>query len=75
DTETHTYYNNNSNVTLTFCSEPSLDPVGEQSYAIYQLLVFFAIPTVLIVFCYAVVIYVLWISGHNLAGLTANNRS
>ena len=74
DTESTTYFNNVSSVTLMFCSDHGLRDHQQIYFAVYQLLVMFIIPTVLMDFCYSVVIYVLWISRRTLVKMTASPR-
>ncbi|KAL4220745.1 hypothetical protein ACF0H5_021139 [Mactra antiquata] len=75
DTQETTYYNNESSVTIVFCSDHGLKDYQRIHFAVYQFLIMFVIPTGLMLFCYAAVIYVLWISGRTLITLTSNNHS
>ena len=71
DTTIGLYYNNETSVILQTCSDSNY---GHQTHKIlfawYQLLVMFILPTIIIVYCYAVVICVLWLSTKELAKMT-----
>ncbi|XP_052785137.1 G-protein coupled receptor 54-like [Mya arenaria] len=75
DTQSTTYYNNDTTVTLMFCADHGLQDQHRMYYAVYQLAIMFLVPTALMTFCYTVVIYVLWISGRTLYSLTSNQPS
>ncbi|XP_052782952.1 cholecystokinin receptor type A-like [Mya arenaria] len=70
-----TYYNNDTTVTLKFYADHGLQDQHRMHYAVYQLVIMFLVPTALMTFCSAVVIYVLWISGRTLYSLTSNHPS
>ena len=57
-----------------FCSDHGLDDDQRIHFAIYQLMVMFILPTALMIYCYTVVIYVLWISGRTLINMTSTYR-
>jgi hypothetical protein len=51
------------------CVETVSD-AGRTAYAYYQLFAMFIIPTFIMIFCYACVIWVLWVSTKELAKMT-----
>ncbi|KAL5021582.1 hypothetical protein ScPMuIL_000737 [Solemya velum] len=73
-TETVTYYNNHTSVVVVFCADNAGYDNDPLIYSIYQLGIMFAVPTIIMLFCYARVIYVLWLSTHQLASMTAPKR-
>ncbi|XP_052256471.1 tachykinin-like peptides receptor 86C [Dreissena polymorpha] len=75
DTQNTTYYNNVTSFTMMLCADHGLQDNMRIYYAVYQILTMFCIPTILMVFCYTVVIYVLWISGRTLVKMTSTNSA
>ncbi|CAE1313281.1 unnamed protein product [Acanthosepion pharaonis] len=70
NTESHVFYNNDTEVVVTFCADSAVSASERLVYCIYQFLVMFALPTTVMSFCYSKVIYVLWISTKQLAQMT-----
>ncbi|ELU09923.1 hypothetical protein CAPTEDRAFT_224153 [Capitella teleta] len=69
------YYNNYTSVVVGTCSSTGGNSDEERIIiAWYQFLVLFIAPVVVMNFCYAYVIHVLWISTKELAKLTHTNR-
>ena len=70
-TSVYMYYNNSSYVTVLTCGDSNVQHDNERIvFAWYQLIVMFILPTLVMVYCYAVVIHVLWLSTKELAKMT-----
>ncbi|CAH1773851.1 unnamed protein product, partial [Owenia fusiformis] len=67
------FYNGDQRLIMAECID-SLMNMERYIFAWYQLIVMFAVPTYIMVFCYARVIYVLWISTKELAKMTQRSQ-
>ncbi|PVD22855.1 hypothetical protein C0Q70_16114 [Pomacea canaliculata] len=74
DTEVNVYYNNSSQAEVVLCADFGLDDAGRLAYALWQLVFLFVLPAATLLFCYARVIFILWVSTHHLQSMTATNR-
>ncbi|XP_033738190.1 QRFP-like peptide receptor [Pecten maximus] len=72
--ETTTYFKNDTSIVIHNCADTAFDDTFRLSYAIYRMLVMFALPTVIMVVCYSGVIYTLWLSSQQLSKLTSGSR-
>jgi 7 transmembrane receptor (rhodopsin family). len=70
ETFTIVYSNNVTHVTLHYCNETQ----QSGKFAIYQLVVLFAVPGTLMVVCYTYVIRELWRSTRKMQALTNSMR-
>lgn len=68
------YYNNSSQAEVVLCADFGLDDAGRLAYALWQLIFLFVLPAATLLFCYARVIFILWVSTHHLQSMTATNR-
>ena len=75
NTETTLFYNNESYVIRQECWNGNLRNKYERiAFAWYQLLIMFLIPLIVMGYCYAIVIHVLWLSTKQLAKMTHGSR-
>lgn len=70
DIEETLYHNNFTSVNVIFCGDVGIPEQDRLAFAIYQFIAMFAAPTIIMTFCYARVIYVLWISSKRLKEMT-----
>ncbi|XP_064606787.1 allatostatin-A receptor-like [Liolophura sinensis] len=70
DIEETLYHNNFTSVSVIFCGDVGIPEQDRLAFAIYQFIAMFAAPTIIMTFCYARVIYVLWISSKRLKEMT-----
>ncbi len=72
DTTVFLYYNNSTVVAIESCADTNFGnfEAGKMLFAWYHILVLFIFPTTIMVYCYSVVIYVLWLSTKQLAKMT-----
>ena len=76
DTTVGLYYNNETYVKTELCLDANYETKGERLvFAWYQLLTMFLVPSIVMVYCYAVVIRVLWLSTKELAKMTHTKES
>jgi len=68
-----TYYNNSTSLTAYYCWDTNDD--WALLIAIYQLLIIFAIPALLMIIFYFYVIKALWISTHTIAEMTQGTNA
>lgn len=69
-TENTTYFNNQSSVVIVFCADVGIPDDHRLVFAVYQLVVMFAAPLLVMAYCYSRVIHALWISTKDLRNLT-----
>ncbi|XP_053395816.1 endothelin receptor type B-like [Mercenaria mercenaria] len=69
-----TFFNNETEVQTSICGEHASDDIL-LSFAIYQLVVMFVLPSLIMAYCYTFVIHALWISRHTLSTLTYKQDS
>ncbi|XP_050402315.1 cholecystokinin receptor type A [Patella vulgata] len=74
DTETNLYYNNASSVAVTLCGDAGIPDSGRLPYAVFQLCLLFAIPAIIVVFCYSRVIWILWHSTKQLQYMASTQK-
>ena len=68
------FYNNETSVTMTFCSDSNVADYGKKLFVVYKLFTMFALPALVMTVCYTGVIYALWISSRQLTQLTSVPR-
>lgn len=56
------------------CADEGVEDDQRLAFALYRALIMFALPTIIMLFCYTAVIYVLWVSSKELVRLTEFNR-
>ncbi|XP_064605776.1 allatostatin-A receptor-like [Liolophura sinensis] len=74
DTESLTFYKNDTYVTIVTCSDYGIPRESRFSFAMYRVIVMFAAPTAVMVFCYVCVINALWLSTKELKEMTEPYR-
>ncbi|XP_021378857.1 cholecystokinin receptor type A-like [Mizuhopecten yessoensis] len=67
------YFKNDTSIIMHNCADTAFDDTFRLSYAIYRMLVMFALPTLIMVVCYSGVIYTLWLSSRQLSKLTSGS--
>ena len=60
-------------VKIPICVDVISD-LGRKAFAVYQFMIMFLVPTLVMTFCYAKVVHVLWISTIELAKMTGPDR-
>jgi hypothetical protein len=71
DTEVGVFYNNSTHAVIITCAETNVRvPNGRIVFVYYQLIITFVLPVIIMLFCYIVVIHVLWSSTKELAKMT-----
>ncbi|XP_005110494.2 cholecystokinin receptor type A-like [Aplysia californica] len=75
DIDPTTFYNNVTSVTVVICADIGVSQSHRLYYAIYQFLVMFIIPVVVLFFCYTFVIHALWLSSRQLKQMTSHSNS
>ena len=75
DTYSVLYYNKYDYVATMTCSDTNIrGPMDRVIFAWYQLVIMFIIPVIVMVYCYSIVIHVLWVSTKELAKMTQTNK-
>ncbi|CAL1546259.1 unnamed protein product [Lymnaea stagnalis] len=73
--ERSVFYNNVTTVTVFLCSDIDVGKEDSLIYALYQFLVMFVMPVVVLFFCYTFVIHALWLSSRRLMQMTSHDSS
>jgi len=68
------FYNNASSVNMIFCSDHTAPEGFRLTFAGYQFVIMFLLPTVIMSVCYSRVVHVLWVSTKQLSRLTPSDR-
>ncbi|GAB6032757.1 hypothetical protein CHUAL_011624 [Chamberlinius hualienensis] len=71
----YTYYNNVSRITIYYCLEDKTEAQLSVIISFYQFTIMFALPLLLMTFCYAWVIKELWMSTVTMSAMTRINSS
>ena len=66
------YYNNSSHAEMAICGDFGMDSTGRLTWAIWQLVLLFALPALILFFCYIRVILILWLSTRQLQNMTGS---
>ncbi len=74
-TESNVYYNNSTSVVIVMCGDIAVPDTGRLVYSVWQLLLLFIVPAIILLFCYIKVIWILWMSTQQLQTMTSPYRS
>ncbi|KAL8576570.1 hypothetical protein ACOMHN_003128 [Nucella lapillus] len=73
DTEVNVYYNNSSYAAMSMCADFGMQGhKGRLAWAAWKLILLFALPALVLLFCYIRVIVILWLSTRQLQNMTGS---
>ncbi|XP_012946872.2 uncharacterized protein LOC106014206 [Aplysia californica] len=73
-TESNMYYNNSTSVVVVLCADIGVTNQDRLVYALWKLVSLFVVPTAILLYCYARVIAILWLSTQQLQTMTSPSR-